>query len=60
MIIHRIEKRFIINAVTDFHTEEDHNYKNYYSSFQRIVRKQLSISEDFKKIIQIKRIIVLS
>ncbi len=39
MTIHRIEKRFIINAVTDFPTEEDHNYKNYYSSFQRILIK---------------------
>ena len=31
-----------INAVTDLPTEEDHNYKFYYSSFQRTLRKHLS------------------
>lgn len=30
-----------INAVTDLPTEEDHNYRFYYSSFQRTLRKHL-------------------
>lgn len=42
-------KRFVMNAVTDLPTDEDHNYKNYYSSFQRTVRKHLSKLEDYKK-----------
>ncbi len=42
-------KRFFMNAVTDLPTDEDHNYKNYYSSFQRTVRKHLSKLEDYKK-----------
>lgn len=42
-------KRFFMNAVTDLPTDEDHNYKNYYSSFQRTVRKHLSKLEGYKK-----------
>lgn len=42
-------KRFFMNAVIDLPTDEDHNYKNYYSSFQRTVRKYLSKLEDYKK-----------
>lgn len=48
-------KRFFMNAVTDLPTDEDHNYKNYYSSFQRTIRKHLLKLKDYKKIIQIKR-----
>ena len=42
-------KRFFMNAVTDLPTDEDHNYKNYYSSFQRTVRKHLSKLDEYKK-----------
>lgn len=42
-------KRFFMNAVTDLPTDEDHNYKNYYSSFQRTVRKHLLKLKDYKK-----------
>ena len=42
-------KRFFMNAVTDLPTEEDHNYRNYYSSFQRVIRKHLSKLNDYKK-----------
>ena len=42
-------KRFIMNAVTDLPTEEDHNYKFYYSSFKRTVRKHLSKLNEYKK-----------
>ena len=42
-------KRFFMNAVTDLPTEEDHNYKNYYSSFQRTIRKHLSKLDEYKK-----------
>lgn len=42
-------KRFIMNSVTDLPTEEDHNYKYYYSSFQRAVRKHLSKLDEYKK-----------
>lgn len=42
-------KRFFMNTVTDVPTEEDHNYKFYYSSFQRTIRKHLSKLDDYKK-----------
>lgn len=42
-------KRFFMNAVTDLPTDEDHNFKNYYSSFQRTVRKHLLKLKDYKK-----------
>ena len=48
-------KRFFMNAVIDLPTDEDHNYKNYYSSFQRTIRKHLLKLKNYKKIIQIKR-----
>ncbi|MEI3505287.1 MAG: hypothetical protein V8Q77_03305 [Bacilli bacterium] len=47
-------KRIFMNVVTDLPTDEDHNYKNYYSSFQRTIRKHLLKLKDYKKIIQIK------
>ncbi len=52
-------KRFFMNAVTDLPTDEDHNYKNYYSSFQRTVRKHLSKLENYKKNHQNKKMIFL-
>lgn len=42
-------KRFIMNVVTDLPTEEDHNYKFCYLSFQRTVRKHLSKIHEYKK-----------
>ncbi len=42
-------KRFFMNAVTDLPTDEDHNYKNYYSSFQRTIRKHLLKLKNYKK-----------
>ena len=41
--------RIIINAVTDLPTEKDHNYKFYYSSFQRTIRKHLSKLSTYRK-----------
>ena len=40
--------RFMANAVTDLPTEEDHNYKNLYTGFQRTIRKHLSKLETYK------------
>ena len=42
-------KRIFINAATDLPTDEDHNYKNYYTSFQRTIRKHLSKLNEYKK-----------
>lgn len=52
-------KRFIMNAVTDLPTEEDHNYKFYYLSFQRTVRKHLSKIHEYKKNYPDKKMIFL-
>lgn len=52
-------KRFIMNAVTDLPTEEDHNYKYYYSSFRRTVRKHLSKLDEYKKNHPGKKVIFL-
>ncbi len=52
-------KRFFMNAVTDLPTDEDHNYKNYYSSFQRTVRKHLSKLDEYKKNYPNKKMIFL-
>ena len=38
-----------INAVTDLPTEQDHNYKFYYSSFQRTLRKHMSKLPTYRK-----------
>lgn len=51
--------RFIANAVTDLPTDEDHNYKFYYSSFQRTLRKHLSKLEQYKKNHTNKKVIFL-
>lgn len=51
--------RFIANAVTDLPTDEDHNYKFYYSSFQRTVAKHLSKLEKYKKNYPNKKVIFL-
>ena len=48
-----------INAVTDLPAEQDHNYKFYYSSFQRTLRKHLSKLEIYKKNHSNKRTIFL-
>ena len=48
-----------INAVTDLPTEEDHNYRFYYLSFQRTLRKHLSKLEIYKKNHPNKRTIFL-
>lgn len=37
-----------INAVTDLPTEIDHNYRNYYTSFQRTVKKHLEKLNKYK------------
>ncbi len=52
-------KRIIMNTVTNLPTVEDHNYKNYYSSFQRTVRKHLSKLENYKMNHSNKKIIFL-
>ena len=39
----------IINAITDLPTERDHNYRFYYSSFQRTLRKHLSKLPQYKE-----------
>ena len=49
----------IINAVTDLPTEEDHNYKFYYSSFQRTLRKHLSKLGTYRRNHPDKKIIFL-
>ena len=41
-------KNVFCNPVTDLPTEEDHNYKFYYSSFQRTVRKHSSKIEKYR------------
>lgn len=41
-------QRCFMNVVTDLPTDEDHNYKNYYSSFQRTIKKHLSKLEKYK------------
>lgn len=51
--------RFIANAVTDLPTDKDHNYKFYYSSFQRTLRKHLSKLEQYKKNHPNKKVIFL-
>ena len=51
--------RFIVNAITDLPTEEDHNYMFYYSSFQRAMRKHLSKLEKYKKNHPNKKVIFL-
>ena len=51
--------RFIVNAVTDLPTDEDHNYKFYYLSFQRALRKHLSKLETYKKNFPNKKVIFL-
>lgn len=43
------EANLFINAVTDLPTEQDHNYKFYYSSFQRTLRKHLSKLPIYRK-----------
>ena len=40
---------FIVHARTNLPTELDHNYKFYYSSFQRTVGKHLSKLDSYKK-----------
>lgn len=41
-------KNVFCNPVTDLPTDEDHNYKFYYSSFQRTVRKHSSKIEKYR------------
>lgn len=53
------DARFIVNAVTDLPTEQDHNYRFYYSSFQRTLRKHLSKLSTYKKNHPNKRVIFL-
>lgn len=53
------DTKLIINSVTDLPTEEDHNYKNYYSSFERTVKKHLSKIERYKKNFPNKKMIFL-
>lgn len=48
-----------VNAVTDLPTEEDHNYKFYYSSFQRTLRKHLSKLDSYRRNHPDKKIIFL-
>lgn len=48
-----------INAVTDLPTEEDHNYKFYYSSFQRTLRKHLSKLGTYRRNHPDKKIVFL-
>lgn len=48
-----------INAVTDLPTDEDHNYRFYYSSFQRTLRKHLSKLETYRKNHSGKKIVFL-
>ena len=54
-----IDVRFITNAVTDLPTDKDHNYRFYYSSFQRTLRKHLSKLEKYKKNYPHKKVIFL-
>ena len=49
----------IINAVTDLPTNEDHNYKFYYLSFKRTLRKHLSKLCAYQKNHPDKKIIFL-
>lgn len=48
-------KRFLMNAVTDLPTDENHNYKNYYSSFQRTVKNIYLNWKITRKIIKIRK-----
>ena len=41
-------QKIICNPVTDLPIDEDHNYKNYYKSFQRMVRKHASKIEAYR------------
>ena len=52
-------ERIITNAVTDLPTNEDHNYVNYYTSFQRTIRKHLSKLKKYKNNYPNKKVIFL-
>ena len=45
-------KNVIVTAVTDLTTDEDHNYKFYYSNFERVLMKQIIKLIYMEKIIQ--------
>ena len=51
--------RLVVNAITDLPTDEDHNYKYYYSSFQRTLRKHLSKLDKYKNNFPNKKVIFL-
>ena len=44
-------KKVFCNPVTNLPTDEDHNYKFYYSSFQRTIRKHSSNNNNFNLIL---------
>ena len=52
-------QKVICNPVTDLPTDEDHNYKNYYKSFQRTIRKHASKIETYRKNYPNKELIFL-
>ena len=52
-------KKAICNAVTELPADKDHNYKNYYESFQRTVRKHASKTFKYKQNHPNKRLIFL-
>lgn len=43
------QTRFIANAVTGLPTDEDHNYKFYYTSFNRTIKKHLDKLETYRR-----------
>lgn len=45
-------KNVIVTAVTDLPTDEDHNYKFYYSNFERVLMKHNNQIDLYEKIIQ--------
>ena len=42
-------KDIIVNAITDLPTDEDHNYKFYYSNFERVLMKHNNQIDLYKK-----------
>lgn len=52
-------QKVICNPVTDLPTDEDHNYKNYYKSFQRTIRKHASKIETYRRNYPNKELIFL-
>lgn len=53
-------KKVICNAVTDLPTDEDHSYKNYHKSFQRVIRKHATKIIKYKQNHPNKRLIFLA